>query len=191
MPPISEQPWLLLTIAAAFVPVIWILNIFLKSENKKFLYLLPVVIAGSAFAFDHFIRTDKEIITENIEKLTKAAEKQDIDKIAEFISEDYKDSIHRSKKRLMDNCYGYLRQPLIKKAVTSITQMNIQKREAELELFIRVVFSPESDIARNYMSQMFFTFRVYMHKKNPNSWLIERAELKEVNNQQADWRKIF
>jgi len=182
---IYEQPWLLLAVSAV---VLLALAIFRPQKHKFLFWLFPVIIAASAFAIDYLVPTDVEKVQGVIAGLVKAAEKEDPEAIGRLISNDYRDSSHRSKRALMENCRDRLSEPIIEKNVLTIVSMEVEPPNATVVFTVRVVFDPQGPVFE-FSKMMIFKLQAQLGKEGDN-WLIKRIEVVAINLQPADWQHL-
>lgn len=186
---IFEQPWTLLITAAASALIIAVVLVFVNWKYKSLLWLVPLLIAASAFIFDYAVDTDQEKITKTINAAVKAVEEENCDALAACVAEDYKDSIHRDKAALMLRCRSVLRPPLVYNIIDSILNVQINGSSAEVELLNRILFDEKSDAA--YMTNaVVVKIKINLQKQPDGDWLITNTEILTVNGQPAQWDNI-
>ena len=184
---IFEQPWLLLVVSAAACLVVFIIRAVFP-QKFKWLWLLPVLLAASAFAVDYFIDTDTEKVRVVIAKLVKAAEKEDAEAMMSRLCDDYRDSFHPSKQALLNNCRWWLSEPVIEKNVLSIVSLKVEPPNAEAVFTVRVVFDPQGPVYE-LRKMMLFKLRADLREER-GGWCFSRVEVLEIDLQPADWRRI-
>lgn len=195
---IYEQPWLLLAISAVALLVVFVIRAVFP-QKFKWLWLLPVLLAASAFAVDYFIDTDTEKVRVVIAKLVKAAEKEDAEAMMSRLCDDYRDSFHPSKQALLNNCRWWLSEPVIEKNVISIVSLKVEPpnarldspssaRRAEAVFTVRVVFDPQGPVYE-LRKMMLFKLRADLREER-GGWCFSRVEVLEIDLQPADWRRI-
>ncbi len=196
---IYEQPWLLLAVSVGFLLAVFIFRAIFPQRHKWWLWLLPVLLAASAFAIDYFVETDAEKVRNIIAKAVKAVEKEDAEALVPLFSDDYHDSFHASKEALLSNCRWRLSEPIIEKNVLRIISLKVEPpnarldspssaRRAEAVFTVRVVFDPQGPIFE-YRKMMPFKLRADFREERGN-WFFSRVEVLEIDLQPADWRLI-
>ncbi|TFG48751.1 MAG: hypothetical protein E4H40_04130 [Candidatus Brocadiia bacterium] len=188
---LTEQPWTIAGIAVFSAIVIWIIQAVTPQKKKSWLWLIPFVIAGTGFAIDHFIQTDKEKITTTVYQSVKAVENENTDKLGLLIALTYSDSFHSSRQALIGNFRSRMSEPLIKKAVPGIVEIviNPQAGTAAVQLNVRVIFEEQSLVAKAY-KQMFETLFDLTLVKQSENWLIDRVELVKLDFQPTKWNSV-
>lgn len=182
------QAALLLTIAALLT--LQIIHILQTYERHRWQWFLPIVLAVVAFGFDTLVRTDLERINALIKTARKAVEQEDFDAIAAIISADYGDSYHNTKGDLMNHCRRLLSEPLVNKAKKMGLKVEISSPSAAVTLTTIVHFEKQSRIYRNYKPFVILKMRLDLTKEQDGSWLINRAEIIEIDRQPVKWRNI-
>ena len=114
---IFEKPWTLLIVAVVVLFIIYIFHIFKPDKIRRWHFLIPFMIAISAFAIDIFVETDMENINGVIKSCTKASVNEDADTIDTFISSDYNDSLHQGKLEIMIYCRAIFSEPAVERFV--------------------------------------------------------------------------
>ena len=177
-----ENP-ILLSGIALIVLAFLVLFTDVKSWQKA---LIPLAIIGLAFGIDLIIKTDKEQITAIIENCKTAAVNRTPAVIAEYLSNDYRDSFHSSKASIVMHCNSMLSQPLVSKVNIPFTEMVIEEDSAKVTIDA-VVFldknSPYSSVEERLPMKVELNF-----KKNSDEWLISRVEILEIMKKDFSWR---
>jgi hypothetical protein len=184
---IFEQPWLLLIVSGSVLLVVFVIRAVFP-QKFKWLWLLPVLLAASAFAVDYFIDTDTEKVRVVIAKLVKAAEKEDAEAMMSRLCDDYRDSFHPSKQALLNDCRWWLSEPVIEKNVLSIVSLKVEPPNAEAVFTVRVVFDPQGPVYE-LRKMMLFKLRADLREER-GGWCFSRVEVLEIDLQPADWRRI-
>ena len=185
---VFEQPWLLLIVAGVIFIGVFIFRDVLPTKGKWLFVMAPIFIAGLAIALDYFVQTDNEKIISIIRKAVKAVEREDVNALSPLISEDYQDSLNRSKEGLLWYCRQRLSEPVIEKNVARIVSLKIQGNVASAVFTVRMVFDPRGPIYDS-VQQMVFKFEANFHKQGDN-WYFSRVELLEIDMHPADWHHI-
>jgi hypothetical protein len=184
---IYEQPWLLLIISAAVVPVVFIIRAVFP-QKYRWLWLVPILIAISAFAIDYFVKTDAEKVKAVLIASSEAVEKENIEALKPLLSDDYRDSYHPSKDAILNNCRYWLMQPIIEKNVLRVVSLKVEPPNAEAVFTVRVVFDPKGPVFQ-YRKLMLFKLRGQLRKQG-NDWFITRLEVLEIDLHPAGWQQI-
>ncbi len=180
-----EQPW---TLTAVAVVTLLIILIARPSRKLMYLWLLPFLIAGIAFGLDYLVRTDPEMIRDVIKTVVKAAENENCPAIGPFISPDYRDSLHKSKRTLLTHCTSHLSEPVILKTVLRIGQIDIQNDTASVPFTVRVLFEPDSYVYE-FRQQMVFGLEANLDKTG-QKWLFTRLEIRKIDLMDAGWNQL-
>jgi len=185
-----ENPWGLLIAAVAALLAVWIFRSIAPHKMQWWLWLVPLAIGGAAFAIDFLVETDTETIEKTIYELTKAVEQENCDAIAALISDDYKDSFHKTKRQLMSHCKVRLNTPIVEKAISRIVANEQSSPNAVVIFTVRVLFNKESDISQLYKPDVFFKVQADLEKQSDRRWLINRTEILEIDRFPAGWHGI-
>lgn len=189
---IFEQPWLMVIVAVIALIVIWIFRAVLPEKRRWWQWVLPLLIAAAGFGADALVKTDTELIKKLIITCSKAASDEDSDTIETFIAENYRDSFHYNKDRLMDHCRTVLSPPLIKKIIVRgiMIEISPQKTTTKAAFTARVLFDEQSFIyqdKREIMAQV----KLDLQKEPDKTWLINRAEIQlMLGTIKADWKDV-
>ncbi len=187
---IFEHPWGLLTIAVIISLILLVLRWLSQEKHLLYLWFLPVLLALAAFGADALVQTDREKITSVISTAVKAVEQEKPDVIDKIIAPDYSDSYHTKKNRLMGRCKSWLSEPLVEKNIKRILDMQITPPAAVVTFTVRTIFEEESIISETYKREIFFKLKVNLKRQPDNSWLINRAEILEIDRIPATWKDI-
>ncbi len=187
---IFEQPWTLLGAAVITLFGVFTYRSFVPEKRYWWQFLIPVFIAAIAFGLDSIVQTDLEKINSLINKGMKAVEEEDTGAIDAIISADYKDSYHNSKERLMNHCNRELSRSLVEKNKKMSLQLEMSPPTATADLTVLMVFEKDSFVAQNYRPFLSVKVKLYLQKEQDNMWLINRAELLEIDRQRVSWRQI-
>ena len=187
---IFEHPWGLLTIAAIVSLILLVLRRLSQAKHFWRFWLLPALLVLAAFGADALVQTDREKIKDVISTAVKAVEQERPDIIDKIIAPDYSDSYHTKKNRLMGRCKSWLSEPLVEKNIKRILDMQITPPTAAVTFTVRTIFDEESIISETYKREIFFKLKVHLKKQPDNSWLINRAEILEIDRIPASWKDI-
>ena len=119
---VFEHPWGLITVAIIILLVLLIVRSIFPEKRRWWQWLLPTLLAIAAFGFDFLVETDLEKINVVISAVVKAVEEENPDAIEPIISDNYRDSYHKTKKDLMYFCRWRLSEPLIEKNIKELCQ---------------------------------------------------------------------
>ena len=184
-----EQPWTLLITAILVLLVMLMLRRILPAKKHWWQLALPAFLAIAAFVLDSSVKTDLEKINAVINIGAKAVEKENPDAIKAIISENYRDSYHNTKKILMRYCRIVLSKPLVEKNYKTILSIEISQPKATVILTARIVFDKRSYVA-DFNRLMLTKVKLELQKERDGQWLINQAEIFEINRQPAKWRDI-
>ena len=190
MSSIFEQPWTLLIIAIIALPVLLMFRRISPEKSAWWQWLLPPFLAVAALGLDYLVQTDLEKINAVINTAVKAVEEENPDAIEAIISENYHDSYHNTKKVLMYYCRDKLSPPLVEKNIARIMATQISQPDAIAIFTVRTVFDKRSHIYQSFKSQTFTKVQIGLQKEPDGSWLINRAELLELDRRPASWQDI-
>lgn len=186
---IFEHPWGLLAVAILTVLVVWVLGCIFPQKRRWWQWLIPVLIAASAFGADRLVKTDTEKIKAVIKTGTKAVEEENQDAIKAILSENYSDSLHYNKVQMMRHCRIKLSVLLIKKTYTRFVSIDISGTVATAVFTVRIILDPQSYAAQGFKTQMLLKLQTELKKRNER-WLISRVELVTIDLQPATWKGI-
>ncbi|MDI6447429.1 hypothetical protein [Anaerobaca lacustris] len=190
MPNAFEQPWALLGAAVLVLFGLLTYRSICPQKRRWWQWLIPLAVAAVGLGLDFLVVTDLEKVRGTIATLLKAVENEDCAAVAGLIAPDYSDSRHETKAQLMARC----RQELDGQTVQTLKQRGAEidlsdwNATVMLNLFIR--FEPESRIARQYKAVALARVRLYLGKRPDGNWLIDRAELLEVDQFPVSWRDL-
>ncbi|MBC8481208.1 MAG: hypothetical protein H8D47_00895 [Planctomycetes bacterium] len=187
---VTENPLLLLTIAALAIVALWLLKVFAPEKHRPYYWAIPLAITLSALALDFFIKTDLEKINLTIKNIVKAGESENPDAIAALLSNDYNDSLHLRKNIIVSHCKQLLTPHLIDKAVLRIISIQTQPETAQAVFTVNIFFEQDSTAAQ-YKKFMFIKMKTNLKKNNSKNWLIKSFELVEINKQKTNWKKTI
>ena len=186
---VFEQPW---TLVGAAVLVLFGMLTFrsvLPEKRRWWQLAVPFFVAASAFAIDVAVQTDLEKIHALLKKGMKAVEQRNLDALAAIISADYYDSLHNSKAELMAHSWKEIERSGVQKIKKNSALIQISPPQATANLIVIVRFEQDSYIAQNYKPWLLIKLRVNLQKQPDKSWLVNRAEVLEVDKQPVQWRE--
>ena len=185
---IFEQPWTMLTGAAFCLVVIITIRQAFPEKRRAWQFAIPALLAVAAFGLDEFVKTDLEKINLLIEAGMKAVENESTTAIGAIISPDYQDSYHESKETLMEHCRNLLKGLKISKNKKLDLQIEISAPTATV--FLKALTRFDEQGMPKQLPTPFLTTRLKLNLKKGRGkkWLIERAEVLEINNQRIGWK---
>jgi hypothetical protein len=178
-----------LALAIAALLTLQIFHIIRTYERRRWQWFLPVILIVAAFGLDLLVKTDMEKINTVISKIRKASEQENLNAIGALISADYRDSFHNSKDALMKHCRSLLSEPLVKKSRQLGIKKEISSPRAEVTLTVKVEFDEQSHY-REYQPFVILKMELGLQKEQGKRWLINRAEILEVNKHPVSWRDV-
>ena len=186
-----EQPWTLLVIAGIAFLVVMTFRAICPDRQRPWQWAIPILLVVMAFALDLAVATDREKIHTLIRDTLKAGQRQDIPGLEALLAEDYQDSFHRDKRRLIEHA----RTALQKSPMTSVKQINLDLEQLEpprasVAVFVVTTFDPNGLVAQTYKSVLFVSLRFVLMKQPDRRWLIQAIELTEVDKQPLTWGQI-
>jgi len=188
-----EQPWTLLGIAVISLFVVWTYRSVCDNKRHWWQFLIPILIATAGFGIDHFVQTDSENIEGILNAGIKAIEVENFSQIDSYLSDDYRDSLHPSKERLLEHAQSQLNTNIIEKCKMNakpLITFSQNHTKAKANMFFRIIMGKDSPITQEYSIPLFnLSVDVYFIKRNEN-WLIENIEIRNVNNIQARWSDV-
>ena len=187
---IFEQPWTLLGLAILILLVILSFRSILPDKRRWWQWLPPAIIAVAAFGLDFLVTSDAEQIRDVIKKASVAVKEENTEAIEMLISENYRDSRHRSKPHFIAHCKARLSKPLIEKNITRIVSLELDSQQATVVFTARLVFDKRRLVYQNFMELMLIKGELQLRKEVDKGWLINRVEIKQINLRSANWRDI-
>jgi hypothetical protein len=187
---IFEQPWTLLATAVIALIVLLALRRTIQEKNLPYLWLLPPLLALLAFGLDYLVETDLEKIKAAITTTVTAVEDENPDAIDPIIADNYRDSLHSTKRDLIYHFRRRLSEPLVEKNITRIVSIDISGTQAVAIFTVRIIFDQQSYIAQAYKRLILTKVEVELQKQPDNRWLISSAELLEIDLQPTSWRDV-
>jgi hypothetical protein len=187
---IFEHWWTALLIAAIVQMTLAIIHLLKPDTRKLWHILIPIAIIAIGIGVERFVQTDFEKITILIDKAVKAAQDEDAAAVDALLAPDYSDSCHDSKTAVMEYCRRWFARPLIAKNNAQAVQIDIHRPTAEIYLAAIVHLDPKSDFAEMVKFPLLVKVKLCLKKNEDGKWLIERAELLEINNNPVKWNQI-
>jgi len=187
---IFDQPWTMLGAAVIVLFVVLSLRAIFPDKKRWWQWLVPVLLAAVGFGLDFFVQSDLEKIEAVINTAVKAVEEENCSAIEALIAAGYRDSYHRTKKQLMRRCRARLSRPLVEQNITRIVSIEKSPPKAAAVFTVRIIFDPQSDVYQGIMRQVLVKVKLNLQKELDKRWLINRAEILEINMQPANWRQV-
>jgi hypothetical protein len=187
---IFEQPFTLLGLAVLVLFGVMTYRSFCPENRHWRQWLLPLFVAGSAMSADLLVQTDYEKVMSVIKTGMRAIEKNDCDKIAAIIAEDYFDSYHKTKDGLIAHCRKILPQALVNKCKKTACLVELSLPKATVTLFAILTFDKNSTVSQNYKSFIMIKVRLNLQKQPSNTWLIDQIDLLEIDKQPFNWNSV-
>jgi hypothetical protein len=178
-----------LVLAIAALLTLQIIHIIKTYERRRWQWFLPIILIVAAFGMDLLVRTDLEKINTVIRTIRKASEQEDYNAIGALISADYSDSFHNTKDALMNHCRRLLSEPLVKKSRQIGVKIEILPPKAEVTLTVKVIFEEQSSYSE-YLPFVILKMELDLQKEQDKRWLINDAEILEVNKHPVSWRDV-
>lgn len=186
-----EQPYTLIGGAILVLFGVLTFRSVLPEKRHWWQWLLPMVLAGSAFALDALVETEPEQINAVIDAGVVAVGARNITGIAQITSPDYRDSAHGSKARLLYYCRQAVAQNQIVKAKKKgVRIVKLSPSSATVNVFIQMIFDKNSYFAENYKSSAQIKLDVTFEKRAGYGWLVRCVELRGIDGQSFSWRQI-
>ena len=179
-----------LILAIAVLVTLQIIHIMLTYEKHLWQWFLPIILVAAAFGLDFIVQTDLEKINILIDTGRKAVEQENCNAIEWLISADYSDSYHNTKDDLMNHCRRLLSEPLVEKGKRRSLEIEISSPAASATLTIVIHFDKRSYVYREYKPFVSVKIKLDLQKEPDKMWLINRAEILEIDRQPVKWRDI-
>ena len=185
-----EQPYTLIGAGVIVLFVVFTFRSIIPEKRHWWQFLVPVFVAAAGVGLDMLVQTDLEKINTVISTVIKAVQEEDCNSIEVLISEDYRDSFHKTKWDLMAHCRRKLTDPLVEKNKKQACLVELSPPQAKATLFMLTTFDKNSYVSENYKSFIFFKIELSFQKQPDKTWLISRGELLEIDKQPAKWKDI-
>ncbi|MHC4659134.1 MAG: hypothetical protein ACYS83_08155 [Planctomycetota bacterium] len=186
---IFEQPWTLLTVAIIVLLVMLTVRKIFPEKRQWWQLALPALLAIAAFGSDWLVETDLEKVNTLINTGIKAVQEENPDTIDTIISANYGDSHHNTKEDLMAYCRMMLSEPLVEKNKKHALIIEISPPTATATLTVLTKFNKESFIYQN-LRTLLTKIQLDLQKQPNKKWLINKAEILELNRQPTKWKHI-
>jgi hypothetical protein len=185
-----EQPWTLVGVAVLVLFGMLTFRSLFPEKRRWWQLAVPAFIVAAAFATDLLVQTDREKIYALLKKGMKAVEQGNLDALAAIISADYNDSYHNSKQELMAHTWRQMERSGVQKIKKNSALIRVSPPHASATIIVLVRFEQDSYIAQNYKPWLLIKLRVNLQKQPDKSWLINRAEVLEVDRQPVQWQQV-
>jgi hypothetical protein len=182
-----EQPWTLLGAAVMVLLGVLSFRSVWPEKRRRWQWLLPAGVAVLALGLDLGVTTDREKINRVIKIGLKAVEAEDCAAIARLIADDYQDSYHKNKKSLLRECRARLVPPAIQRIRKISAQVEVSPPDATATLTVWMTFDKDSFWAQAYKPTALVAIQLYFHKQPDRTWLVNRAEVREVDKTPVTW----
>ena len=179
-----------LALAVAVLLTLQIIHVIGVYKRRRWQWLLPIILVAAAFGLDLLVQTDLERINTLINSVRKATEQENCDAIEAIISANYSDSYHNTKDDLMNHCRKLLSEPLVEKSRNIGLKKEISPSKATVTLTAKIHFDKQSRVYKEYKSFVIIKIKLDLQKEQDKRWLINRAEIFEIDRQQVNWRDI-
>jgi hypothetical protein len=187
---IFEQPWTLLTGAVLCLVVIITVRQAFPEKRRTWQFAIPAIVAMAAFGFDILVQTNLEKINTLIKTGMDAVENEMPDNIGALISPDYRDSYHDSKKTLMAHTRNLLSGLKVERNKKLDLQIEISEATATAHLKVMTIFDEQS-LPSHFPARFLITkLKLNLTKGSRKKWLIECAEVLEINNNRVGWTDV-
>jgi hypothetical protein len=185
-----QQPWTLLGASVLVLFGVLTYRSVWYERRRPWQWLLPVAVALLALGLDGLVATDLERIHTTLKGLVSAVQNEDCPAVAGFVTDDYSDSRHSTKARLMAHCQQELDGPTIVRLKKLAHEIDLSPREAVANLSFFIRFEEGSRIARQYKEVFLVVVEFHLRKEADGQWLINSAEIKEVDKMPVTWSRV-
>ncbi|MBE0535793.1 MAG: hypothetical protein IH624_08995 [Phycisphaerae bacterium] len=186
---VFETPWLLLFVALVLLIIVWLIRQNLPEKRTWPLLLAPLAVAVLGGALEYFVKTDYERVESLMERGRRAAVHEDAAGFAEVLAPNYADRAHRSKAALVAFFESFFQTTQITHIRRTASQVVITPPSATAECVYRVQLAPGS--AYSQAASMYYVkLRFHFAQQADGGWLIDGANLLEVNFQPMGWGDI-
>jgi|WetSurMetagenome_2_1015567.scaffolds.fasta_scaffold150742_2 hypothetical protein len=186
----AEQPWTLLGISVIVLFGVMTYRSVVPEKRHGWQWLIPLITASAALGTDSFIQTDRERIVSVIDAGIQAVEAKSFNDASSYISDDYRDSFHKSKEQLIDHAQRQLDMNMVEKCKKTNSLITVSGNKAQVNLFMTITLNKNSSAVREYNIPFFqLKLDIDLVKQN-DKWLIECIELRSVNQTAIRWNQI-
>ena len=184
---IFEQPWTLLGAAVLVLFGVLTFRSFWYEKRRSWQWLLPAGVGVLGVCLDLGVTTDLEKINQVVKTGLKAVEEENCAAIARLIADDYQDSYHKSKESLLNQCRAKLVPPAIQKIRKISAKVEVSPPDAKAALSVWMTFDKDSIWAQAYKPTALVTVQLHFRKQPNKTWLVNRAEVREVDKTPVTW----
>ena len=188
----SEQPWTLVGIAVIALFIVFTYRSVIPEKRHWWQFLIPLLIAAAGFGIDALTQTDNEQIEAVLNAGIKAIEVENFSQIEPYLTDDYRDSIHATKERLIEHAQNQLNTNLVKKCKKTglLIKLSQNNTKAKVNFFIQIVLSKDSEIVQTFNFPLVNVSADIDFVKQNDKWLIDNIEIRKINNIQARWSDV-
>jgi len=152
-------------------------------------WFIPIILAVSAVGLDYFVETDTEKIKTLLKRATKAVEQENCQTISNLIAENYSDSYHNTKSDLMAYCRSIMSRPLVEQNTTMSLDIEEAGPNAIATLTVLMKFDKQSYVYE-YKPSILIKMKFDLRKDPEKTWLINRAEILQIDRQRVNWNYV-
>ena len=175
--------------AAAALFIFLIISEIRIDKRYWWQWFIPILIAFAAFGLDSLVETDIEKIKTLLKTASKAVESEDCSALSGLIAPNYRDSYHNTKSDLMDYCFSLMSQPLITDTTKLHQRIEEAAPKATVTLTTRMYFERQS-FAYQYRPSILIKMKFDLQKQPDKNWLINRAEILQIDMQSVNWNYV-
>lgn len=186
---VFETPWLLLCAALVLLIVVWFIRQALPEKRTGPLLLIPLATAIAAGVLEYGFQTDYEQIDSLLERGRRAAVHEDVMGMAETLAPDYRDRIHRSKEAMVSFFESWTQTSQIDTIRRTTSHIVVSSPTATAECVFRVLLAPNNAYTQA-ASLYYVKLRFNLAEQADGHWLVNGADLLEVNFQPMNWGDI-
>jgi len=184
---ICEQPWTLLGAAVLVLFGVLTFRSIWYEKRRSWQWFLPAGVAVLAVGLDLGVTTDLEKVNLVIKTGLKAVEAENCTAIARLIADDYQDSYHKSKESLLSQCRARLVPPAVQKIRRISAKVEVAPPDAKVMVTMWMTFDKDSFWAQAYKPTALISVELYLRKQPNKTWLVNRAEVREVDKTPVNW----
>jgi hypothetical protein len=188
---VFEQPWTLLAAALLVLFGVFTFRSVWPEKQKRWQWLLPLIVAGLAFGLDAIVATDLEKIHAVTNTAIQAVEHEDCPGVASCIAPDYRDSRHISKADLMQHCREQMAGPTVAKIRKISSDVDLSRTPARVTLVLSIVLEKQSRIVQQHgVLSCMVKVQLLLRKQPDKRWLISDVEVLEVDHMPVSWSNV-
>jgi hypothetical protein len=187
---IFEHWWTALLIAGIVQLVLAIIHV-IKPESRKIWHIfVPLSIIIIGIGIEQMVQTDMEKIDTLIKQCLTFTADENINGIEAILAADYSDSCHNSKKIAIEYCRKWMSRPLIaQNKLFAPPDVAISNSIAQVNMIVVTHIDPKSNFYDS-AKVLIVKARLFLERDANKRWLVQRAELLEINNQPIKWSDI-